>query len=218
MRLGPSYRKIHFPADRLSAFTIFVEIFSKARSMAQNSPAATVGTTIGEASCQKNGYETFFNHLLSLVQGSPIDQTLGKRIESYVGQWTDEHPLTDFNDYSATSYRRTYLGRCPETGWEALAMSWRQGNRTSVHAHPQFAGYYFTDGLFRLEVFEPVSPRQARLKESTVIQSPHGFFAIGQAGHFDNHIHRITCLSDTGHSLHVYSADALHGLVYQTIE
>ena len=30
-------------------------------------------------------------------------------------------------------------------------------------------------------------------------------------GKFNNHIHRITCLSDTAHSLHVYSDDALKG-------
>ena len=34
-------------------------------------------------------------------------------------------------------------------------MSWQEGNRTSIHAHPQFAGYHFADGRFRLEIFEP---------------------------------------------------------------
>ena len=38
---------------------------------------------------------------------------------------------------------------------------------------------------------------------------------LGAPGRFDNHIHRITCLSDTGHSLHVYSDDALRGEVYR---
>ena len=51
--------------------------------------------------------------------------------------------------------------------------------------------------------------------ESAVVEGPCAFFAVGAPGRFDNHIHRITCLSDTGHSLHVYSDDALRGEVYR---
>ena len=43
------------------------------------------------------------------------------------------------------------------------------------------------------------------------ISDIHGLYAIGEAGKFNNHIHRITCLSDMAHSLHVYSDDALKG-------
>ena len=43
------------------------------------------------------------------------------------------------------------------------------------------------------------------------ISDIHGVYAIGKAGKYNNHIHRITCLSDTAHSLHVYSDDALKG-------
>ena len=46
------------------------------------------------------------------------------------------------------------------------------------------------------------------------MEGPCAFFAVGAPGRFDNHIHRITCLSPTGHSLHVYSDDALRGEVY----
>lgn len=94
-------------------------------------------------------------------------------------------------------------------------MSWKKGNRTSIHAHPQFAGYHIADGSFRLEIFEPTDGGTARLKESTVVEGPCAFFAVGVPGRFDNHIHRITCLSDTGHSLHVYSDDALQGEIYR---
>ena len=131
-----------------------------------------------------------------------IDDALGQQIRAYVLGWLQTHPLTAFDDYSDTAYRRTYLGRCPATGWEAIVMSWKNGNRTSIHAHPQFAGYHIADGTFRLEIFEPAAGGAARLTESAVVEGPCAFFAVGAPGRFDNHIHRITCLSDTGHSLH----------------
>lgn len=155
-----------------------------------------------------------FTGLTGITDRKPVDDALGERIQGYVLGWLEGHPLTAFDDYSATAYRRTYLGRSPETGWEAIVMSWQEGNRTSIHAHPQFAGYHFADGRFRLEIFEPAGDGTARPVHSAEVEAPCAFFAIGKPGCFDNHIHRITCLSPTGHSLHVYSDDALRGEVY----
>ena len=64
------------------------------------------------------------------------------------------------------------------------------------------------------ETFEPAGDGTARPVHSAEVEAPCAFFAIGKPGCFDNHIHRITCLSPTGHSLHVYSDDALRGEVY----
>ena len=61
-----------------------------------------------------------------------------------------------------------------------------------------------------MEVFEPHEDG-IKLAYKTVVNDTLGLYAIGEAGKFDNHIHRITCLSDTAHSLHVYSDDALKG-------
>ena len=91
----------------------------------------------------------------------------------------------------------------------------KRGNRTSIHAQPQFAGYFFADGRFLVEIFEPAAAGYARLQRSVVVEAPLGFYAVGAEGSFENHIHRITCLSPTGHSLHVYSDDALRGTVYR---
>lgn len=168
-------------------------------------------------SAKTQGYEEFFAGLLEITAAGEIDDALGEQIRAYVLGWLNGHPLTAFNDYSETAYRRTYLGRCPATGWEAIVMSWKKENRTSIHAHPQFAGYHIADGTFRLEIFEPAGNGAARLAESLVVEGPCAFFAVGAPGRFDNHIHRITCLSDTGHSLHVYSDDALRGEVYREV-
>lgn len=185
--------------------------------MEQERHTPTLAADLQEASASTAGYEEFFTGLLDITAGNPVDDALGKRIQGYVLGWLAEHPLAVFSDYSETAYRRTYLGRCPQTGWEAIVMSWKEGNLTSIHAHPQFAGYHFADGRFRLEIFEPAAGDAVRLIECVEVEAPCAFFAIGKPGCFDNHIHRITCLSGTGHSLHVYSDDALRGEVYRTV-
>ena len=155
--------------------------------MKQERHATTLAEDLQEASACTAVYGEFFTGLLGIIGRKPVDDALGERIQGYVLGWLEGHPLTEFDDYSATAYRRTYLGRSPETGWEAIVMSWQEGNRTSIHAHPV---------------------------QSAEVEAPCAFFAIGKPGCFDNHIHRITCLSPTGHSLHVYSDDALRGKVY----
>lgn len=177
----------------------------------------TLAGDLQEASATTSGYEEFFTRLLAITAAEPGGEALGERIRAYVLDWLAGHPLTAFDDYSDTAYRRTYLGRSPQTGWEAIVMSWKEGNRTSIHAHPWFAGYHFADGTFRLEIFEPAGGGACRLKETVDVEAPCAFFAVGAPGRFDNHIHRITCTSGTGHSLHVYSDDALRGEVYKTV-
>lgn len=172
--------------------------------MKQERHATTLAEDLQEASANTAEYGEFFTGLTGITDRKPVDDALGERIQGYVLGWLEGHPLTAFDDYSATAYRRTYLGRSPETGWEAIVMSWQEGNRTSIHAHPQFAGYHFADGRFRLEIFEPAGDGTARPVHSAEVEAPCAFFAIGKPGCFDNHIHRITCLSPTGHSLHVF--------------
>lgn len=159
-------------------------------------------------------YGSFFSGLLSVVRNRPVDNELGENIKEYVHGWLSERTLEGFDEFSDRSYVRTYLGRCPDTHWEAILMSWKQGNTTAIHAHPQFAGYHFADGVYRVEIFKPADNYSVRLADTLVIDRPQGLFAVGHPGRFDNHIHRITCLSETGHSLHVYSDDALKGEVY----
>ena len=108
--------------------------------MKQERHATTLAEDLQEASANTAEYGEFFTGLTGITDRKPVDDALGERIQGYVLGWLEGHPLTAFDDYSATAYRRTYLGRSPETGWEAIVMSWKNGNRTSIHAHPQFAG------------------------------------------------------------------------------
>ena len=210
--LGAAGREISiFAVGGPPYFRYFCNISDFTRIMKKT----TLADNLPECSAAAAGFGDFFSGLLETTAAKTIDDALGQQIRAYVLGWLQTHPLTAFDDYSDTAYRRTYLGRCPATGWEAIVMSWKNGNRTSIHAHPQFAGYHIADGTFRLEIFEPAAGGAARLTESAVVEGPCAFFAVGAPGRFDNHIHRITCLSDTGHSLHVYSDDALRGEVYR---
>ena len=156
------------------------------------------------------GYEGFMQGLMNIVHSGPLCDVVGERINSYVLDFVKGNSLDAFNHFSDTTYVRNYIGRDPETRWEAIVMCWKKGNRTAIHSHPQFAGYTFVDGEFLVEVFEPHEDG-IKLAYKTVVNDTLGLYAIGEAGKFDNHIHRITCLSDTAHSLHVYSDDALKG-------
>lgn len=170
-----------------------------------------------EPMAHQTGYDEFFGQMLEICNNRPIDQQLGEALKAYVGDWLSENSLTEFDNYSDSAYSRTYLGRSA-SGWEAIVMGWKRGNTTSVHSHPQFAGYNFADGEFRVEIFEPVGESRARLVETLEVKAPLSLFSVGKPGQFDNHIHRITCLSEEGHSLHIYSDDALRGLTYAVEE
>lgn len=162
-------------------------------------------------------YSTFMNGLRALVSKQALGPKTGEEIRDYALQYVLHNSLNEFDRFSETTYIRHYIGRDRETGWEALVMCWKKGNRTAIHSHPQYAGYTFADGEFLVEIFEPCSGDSglARLKDRLHIDRPQGLFSIGKAGQFDNHIHRITCLSETAHSLHIYSDDALKGLKWE---
>lgn len=162
------------------------------------------------APCMIEGHEVFMGELMNIVTSEPMSETVGERVKAHVLDFVRSHPLTCFDRFSEDTYVRNYIGRDTSTGWEAIVMSWKKGNRTAIHSHPQFAGYTFADGEFLVEIFEPCKGGICLVDELR-INDVLGLYAIGEAGKFDNHIHRITCLSDTAHSLHVYSDDALKG-------
>lgn len=180
-------------------------------------PANNQPNSNPNSNAEGDGLSELFAQLLTLVAGRTIDSPTGELIQACAAAYLKDHPLDAFDHYSELGYQRTCIGRCPSTGWEALVMSWKQGNTTTIHSHPQFAGYNFADGRFQIEIFEPAAHGAVRLAQTLEVQAPQSFHAIGTPGCFDNHIHRITCLSHTGHSLHIYSDDALKGFVYQRI-
>lgn len=162
----------------------------------------------------KTGYEAFFAGVIKITQQDPINQALGEALRQHASIFLATCNLDNFCDFADTHYTRTYLGKNMESGWEALMMCWCKGNRTSIHGHPQFAAYNFASGRFLLETFQKDSDDRLHLVDSFETEAGQSFYAIGNACVFDNHIHRITCLSDTGRSLHIYSDDARKGKVF----
>lgn len=176
----------------------------------------TLAEDFGTDRIVSNGYGHFMDGLLQLVEGKEMCEELGDEIKGYALEFVEKHNLRGFDRFSDETYVRNYIGRDTGTGWEAIIMNWKKGNRTAIHSHPQFAGYTFADGEFLVEVFEPHGT-ETHLVQQFHINQKHGLYAIGESGKFTNHIHRITCLSETAHSLHIYSDDALKGLKYEEV-
>lgn len=160
----------------------------------------------------KPGYEAFFGGMMQIVHNQAIEPELGEKLRQYTYCFLELCSLDDFQEYSDTLYKRVYLGKDP-SGWEAIMMCWKKENRTSIHSHPQFAAYNFVEGKFLVEIFKE-NGDEIELVDTLETEGGQGFFAIGEPDSFDNHIHRITCLSDFGHSLHIYSDDARKGKKY----
>lgn len=162
-----------------------------------------------------NNHVSFFNELISLYTAE-IDQIVGRKISNYVLDYVKNNSIILSNPIQSDNYVRTYIGRDPKTNLEALIMSWSKDNQTTIHSHPKFACYTFAEGEFLIEVFEQIgNSSKVTLKESTIINKPMSLYSIGENDTYDNHIHRITCLSETGTSLHIYSDDALKGLKFE---
>jgi predicted metal-dependent enzyme (double-stranded beta helix superfamily) len=173
----------------------------------------TIALDFPEVIVVKPGYEKFFNKLINIVNSNTIDNTMGEKLRTHVFDFLKDCNLNDFNVFSDTLYTRIHLGKDEETGWEAIMMCWKKGNKTSVHGHPEFAAYNFAKGDFIVEVFTEDADG-VTLLDAFEAKAGQGFFAIGEKDSFNNHIHRITCMSDYGFSLHVYSDDARKGKTY----
>lgn len=162
----------------------------------------------------KSGYEKFFNQCMDLIKyEKEINHQLGEKIKSLALSFPQYYDLEDFNIDSHVPYERTYLGK-DSSGWEMILMTWHKGRKSSIHGHPQFAGYNILKGSLQLEIFEEKENNKIALKTSINVDGGNGFFAIGNHGIMNNHIHRITCISDVAYSLHVYSDDARKGITY----
>lgn len=178
----------------------------------------TVGNTFPHAERVESGHENFFAGILKIVGTRCPDERAGQAMRCYVRDYLCTCDLKQFRKQPGEPYSRFYLGRDGATGWEALMMCWEKGSATTIHGHPCFAAYNFASGRFRIELFDLDDAKGLQPTGVEEVVAGDGFFAIGRPGAFDNHIHRITCLSDVGHSLHVYCGDARKGVVFAGVD
>ena len=160
----------------------------------------------------------FFTDLRQLVSERPVDERLGAEIMELARQWVADNSLLHYSNTTRAAYGRTYLGRCAETGWGGDRDELAAGSPVKYPRASPLRGLLLRRRRFPDRAVRTDGPGRVRLKETVEVEAPKGFHAIGSAGHFDNHIHRITCLSGQGHSLHIYSDDALQGEIYELEE
>ena len=157
-----------------------------------------------------SGYESFFNELLSTIAKYNNNELLGNAITKHALSFIDIWNSDDFKQGGKT-YARCYIGKDDASKWEAIVMCWKKGNQTTIHGHPDFASYTFLQGEILVETFTPAADDTAIKNAEAIYHSGDSLFAFGKSSSFDNHIHRLTCLSEYAYSLHIYSDDARKG-------
>lgn len=99
---------------------------------------------------------------------------------------------------------------CPHSSFEALLIRWDRQAQTRIHGHPTFSFYYVVSGVFEMEQFSRTSAGLTWTGTERFTAGQTTWF-VGQAGRYDNFIHRVTCL-EPGLTFHVYSDDARKGM------
>lgn len=123
---------------------------------------------------------------------------------------------TKFNIPECGGYSRNYLER-DKSGWEMLLICWSKDDTTSIHGHPELCSYNYLQGEFNLELFQKVTSTEAKLDKIIKASSGDIYADCGSTNSFCNHIHRITCTTDKGYTLHIYSDDASKGDEFEMI-
>ncbi len=162
--------------------------------------------------------DVLFQHLLH------YRNTNGDR--SCLGSWLS-HQITrcSFPDlahfpFEGAAYTRTCIARepvMPTEQFEALIMRWDKQVKTKIHGHPAFSFYYVIAGIFQMEMFSNTPAHGLQLTESRLFFQADSTWHIGQVGHYDNFIHRVTCL-EPGLTFHVYSDDAQKGVAFESVK
>ncbi len=109
------------------------------------------------------------------------------------------------------SYTRTTLLR-EKTGFEIVIARWDKGASTPIHGHPRYSFLYLIEGELSERFF--IRDNKKLMQVSTLKYRAGDYsYHNGNPDTFDNAIHKITAIQSSL-SLHVYSDDALKGVVY----
>ena len=117
----------------------------------------------------------------------------------------DDYPLMP------NSYTRNILYR-DANGSQVMVARWDKDASTAIHGHPQYTFVQLLKGRLLVDTFES-GKEGLQMRHSAVINPGQHLYHVGKAGRFDNAIHRVKALQHSL-SLHVYSDDALKGIIY----
>jgi len=157
------------------------------------------------------GHEVFFESLTKLFGNGIIDEPRAEKIKELVLSEMQRIQEKEWT-FSTEKYIRNYVGKV-ENGLEAIVMGWSKDLKSSIHGHPKFALYAIMTGEIEIEIYQLENGRPV-LQQTVVAKEGDVYYSIGTSENFDNHIHRISCKSETSLSLHIYSEDAREGVVY----
>lgn len=139
-----------------------------------------------------------------------------------LGPWLQHHltncqfPELHHIAFATSSYTRNLIAKeGAHQGFEALLIRWDQQAITPIHGHPAFSFYYVISGIFEMEYFAHGAMKKLQYTGRQLFCATDSTWFWGQAGRYDNFIHRVKCL-EPGHTFHVYSEDAQKGVSFET--
>lgn len=142
------------------------------------------------------------------------------------GPWLHRHliagslPTFSHLPFESGTYTRTYIRKESSTAtsvtplFESLVMRWDEQSKTSIHGHPKFSFYHVMSGVFEIELFDQSATGDLHSKALQRLVPAESTWFSGESLCYDNCIHRVTCL-EPGLTFHVYSDDALKGVVFE---
>lgn len=164
----------------------------------------------------KNDFESELEDLVSDIELAEYEKAKTKLLKEHAASIAEVIETEDLQPTINDEYDRNYLART-EDGWEMMLIAWRKGDQTSIHGHPEMCCYHYLEGRFKLELFELCPEGEPQLEKVLYVEEGESYAACGEADSYCNHIHRVTCLSETGFSLNIYSDDAQKGEEYQIV-
>jgi|GEM_PF-5652995 len=158
-------------------------------------------------------YDIELSKFVSGMQSLDNNDDRIRYMKSFAKTVANNVEYKDFEPSDCEDYQRNYLSR-HSSGWEVMLICWEKGNKTKIHGHPEMCCYYYIEGDFELELFKLCDDNNIELEKSIRVGTGDTFADCGQPDTYCNHIHRVTCLSEKGYSINIYSDDACKGDEY----
>ena len=158
--------------------------------------------------------EEIFDRFLERMENALSDEDkveLVRWLSNTISETIDDPSL--YEQANDEQYARNIILK-EDDGWEVILVCWKKGLESSIHGHPYICSYNFLFGEFDLEIYQKDKDGNISLINEVFVDQQRILIDIGTPNTFDNHIHKVKCLSDLGYSLHIYSDDARKGEEY----
>lgn len=109
-------------------------------------------------------------------------------------------------------YSRHVIGT--RGNWMGFICRWEANACSSIHGHPSFAYYQVIRGEFKMDFYDITDNDHAQLANSTIMNASECVWQTGEAGRYDNLVHRVSCEKSGGLTLHLFSENPALGWHY----